>query len=854
MQTKSNFKWKFHRIGGLDQVTLRTAEELRHIGELDPKLWVALSCPSSGLEFDSRTLALIDGDKDGRIRIPEVVEAVEWACGVLHNPEVLVEPAEAMPLSVINTDTEEGGRLYLTARRIMEQLGKKDSEELTAEDAAAAVAGAANQTFNGDGVIPALEEFDADIRAFVEDALAVIGGVEDASGKPGINLEIAGAFMASLRNWKEWKASIREVTASLGEDSAAAWDLIQELREKIDDYYLRCDLASYSPDALPSLNADEQLMASSEQEGGLASVALEELPLARVGIDRPLSVSTGINPAWRGRVERLFSLVKSHLAQGDRMTRAEWAALCETYRPFDAALAARPEPVTVETAIAAASSIDRLGEDRVAGLLDGGTFGRFEALVERDLAVPAATEDIAAVERLVLYYRHLYRLLMNFASFYDFYSLRQDAAFLAGTLYVDGRSCRLCLPVDDVARHSTLAAYSEICLLYCTCRRRKTGESGEPEEEVMHIVGAMTAGDSDLLLEGRNGVFVDNSGQDWDATLVKVIAKPISLRQALWEPYKRLGRMISEQVTKFAGEKQEQLTAGMGKKIGEAGASVASGKPPASGQGFDIGKSVGIFAAVGLALGAIGTAVASIANALFALSWWQFPLVLLGAFLLISGPSVVLAWVKLRKRTLGPLLEASGWAVNGQVPINLGLGSALTSTAELPANASRSYKDPFKRPSRWPWIVLLVTMLLGGGLALLWFTPAYWNTVFESTPLVRKEAMSEAEKGKVEAVETEAAKKAEAARAEAAKADAAVKAEAAKTQAEQAEAAARAELEKAQAAKAEAARLEAEKIAAEKAEALARTEAEKAEAAKKEAAARAQAEKDGAKNNKAQEK
>ena len=60
---------------------------------------------------------------------------------------------------------------------------------------------------------------------------------------------------------------------------------------------------------------------------------------------------------------------------------------------------------------------------------------------------------------------------------------------------------------------------------------------------------------------------------------------------------------------------------------------------------------MGIFAAIGLALGAIGTALASIAAALFSLAWWQFPLLFVGIFLCISGPSMFLAWLKLRRRT-----------------------------------------------------------------------------------------------------------------------------------------------------------------------------------------------------------
>ncbi len=62
--------WSFFRSGGLDQVSLTTSEDLLALDRLDQKLWVALSCPVKGLELDEKTLALIDSDGDGHIRVP----------------------------------------------------------------------------------------------------------------------------------------------------------------------------------------------------------------------------------------------------------------------------------------------------------------------------------------------------------------------------------------------------------------------------------------------------------------------------------------------------------------------------------------------------------------------------------------------------------------------------------------------------------------------------------------------------------------------------------------------------------------------------------------------------------------
>src|SRR6186997_2864729 len=100
--------FKFFRTGGLDQVSLETAEDLLALHELDKKLWVALSCPVKGLEIDEATLALIDADGDGHIHVDEVITAVNWAAAHLKKPAELLTPAAALPLAAINDLIPEG--------------------------------------------------------------------------------------------------------------------------------------------------------------------------------------------------------------------------------------------------------------------------------------------------------------------------------------------------------------------------------------------------------------------------------------------------------------------------------------------------------------------------------------------------------------------------------------------------------------------------------------------------------------------------------------------------------------------------------------------------------------------------
>src|SRR5687768_3124528 len=89
-------QWKFVRIGGVDQVVLRNSGDIIHLEELDQKLWVALACPSKNVEFDTRTLELLDADKDGRIRATEIIQAIRWIKLVFKDPGDLLKGGDSV--------------------------------------------------------------------------------------------------------------------------------------------------------------------------------------------------------------------------------------------------------------------------------------------------------------------------------------------------------------------------------------------------------------------------------------------------------------------------------------------------------------------------------------------------------------------------------------------------------------------------------------------------------------------------------------------------------------------------------------------------------------------------------------
>ena len=501
----AKYKWSFANVGGVTRVRIQSAEDLRHLGELDKKMWTVLSCPVNGLEISADSLSLMDTDGDGKLRLKEVVATSEYLCASLKDPKSLFEQKDTISMDNI------------------------------ADEAVLAIA----KKIAGDKSEIAL----ADVQAAI-DAVAI-----EEQPVPAAPLEA---------------------------------DVIAAYKEKSAEY------AAYF-----------------EQE------KLQKLGLAVIPED-------AVKP---GMTEKKFAEMGAQIA--------EWEAA---------------------KAAAEGANAD---------------------------ALAAAKAEFMPLRKLLLLHRDFYRLLRNFITLEDFYDLNEKtiASFQAGTLIIDQRACHLCIRVNDPAKHDAQAPLSGMYLLYCNCVNQKSGKTAQ-------IVAAMTQGEIKNLSVGKNGIFYDNDGLDYDATVTKIIDNPISIRQAFWTPYRKFAKWIEEKINKSAAEKDAKAFDDMTAK---ADAAKVEGAPDgAQKPAFDIAKFAGIFAAIGMALGMIGTMLVSVAKGWVTLTWWQQILVFCGILLLISGPSMIMAWLKLRRRNLAPVLNANGWAVNADAIISVLFGKTLTEQVSFP--------------------------------------------------------------------------------------------------------------------------------------------------------------------------
>lgn len=694
------YKWNFINVGGSARVRINSGEDIAHLDELDPKMWTVLSCPTTGLEIDDKSLKYMDCDGDGKLRINDVICVSQWITSVLKNKDLILKGADSININEINTEDANGKKLYSSAKRILENLGK-EGDEISLADTADITAIFAKTRFNGDGIITEASSDDADVKATIAAVLATIGGVADRSGAQGVGADQIEAFYKNLNDYVAWNDAV--VEAPYGDKTDAVMVAYNALDAKVKDFFMRSKLAAFSPNSMASLDIQtSRIDAISAENLTTKNEEIAAYPLTHITGKSEIDLNAAINPAW----DKNFNVIKSVAIDSSKqtMTEEEWAAIGEKFAAYQAWLNAKAGVSVESLGLEAVKNF--IAQDKKAVLLD---------LVAQDAALKEESDNIEMVDKFLHIFRDFYKLLKNFVTFNDFYDKDKNlkAIFQCGTLIIDQRACKFCMRVADTAKHSASAAPSGMYLLYCDCTTKS--QAGK-----LQIVAAVTVGDIGALAVGKNGIFYDNNGLEWDAVITKIIDNPINISQSFWSPYRRMATAIENLINKSAADKDAKMMANATANINAAPTKTAEeAKAAAAAPPFDIAKFAGIFAAIGMAVGMIGTALASIFKGLFALKWWQLIMLFVGIVLLISGPAMVMAWLKLRRRNIAPLLNANGWAVNANSKISIPFGETLTEIAKYP---KMKLNDPFAKKGLKPWqkygLTILLIVLVCAGLWL----------------------------------------------------------------------------------------------------------------------------------------
>ncbi len=695
--------WEFQRFGGLDQLVLRSADDLERIDTLDEARWSATSMPIDGLELDAAFLAFLDDDGNGRVRVEEMKAARAWLWERLSGRSHLAEHTDTVFLADIDPTHEGAKVLRALAVRLLSQLDASHRDHITLGEVRSFKTAYASKFPNGDGVVTPDQVADPALAAFVTNVVAVTGGAQDLSGAAGASEADVDAWVERVRAFAAWKSKATDEADAifpLGDATAAADALVAALAPKMSQFFAQCALMALEAGAEARLQATpEQLAALDVSDPAAIAAWMAVAPLARPNAAGLLS-GAGLNAAYAAEVRRVLTEVATPLLGrdvGEGLELADWKAIETRLAPYRAWLASRPMGIADDADIAALVSI-----------ADGPLPAAARALAAQDKEIADELVAFRDLEKLVLYHRGLLQLANNLVSFAALFDREELAVFQDGVLILDGRRMDLCLRVTNKAAHKPIAESSLTFLAYCDLTRQNEGGAGETRT----IVAAVTAGTRGGISVGKRGVFYDRAGLEWDALVTDVIVQPISIWEAMVAPFVRVRDMVSD---RLKGLVESKTADAEGAAAAHAAAPPAPPAAPAGGgnmQTLLIGGSV--------AFAALGSTLAFVIQTLSSIDVGSLMLTLLLVGGALAALSALLGWLKLRRRDLSAILEAGGWALNGRMLMSTWLGARFTERPRLPKGAKVRRIEP---GNTLAWVGIVLAALLVATAVAFWKLP-----------------------------------------------------------------------------------------------------------------------------------
>lgn len=642
----------FFRTARTTQVALTCGADIEHLADLDRTYWAILSRPTY-IEGRADFLACdLDTNGDGRIRMPEVLAAIEWLKPRIASFDRLFLPYEGLVKEDFRDDTPEGKALSDLLAKVapdgtpipLDTLFKQRTKVCGAEPC---YPGKVPFTCGCD---PTVERRILDVAETLWCCNPGISGEEELGRKE---------FEEGVKTVDQGLAWVAAKPKSPYNDDAD-FATFCALQEPIDAYFRACETLRYDP-ASTVLTHDPAL-------------PLDKAPLALPSAEaKGLPLRDGINPEWREELTRVSKWVAA-----DTLTPEAWQRLKADFAPLTAWY---DDPEFLPRRDDFLAFVDSDDKEQIEDLTNPEIRATLLRLIEESEAKVKLSATYDELQRFASLREGLLRFLRNFVNVSDLYPPVADPLFLCGKLFMDGRIASLCFPVANGGEkaHAALAAPARCCLVYCTLERK--------EQTNRTILAVFTAGTVGALTVGKRGLFVDLNGQDWEATVSHVAITTISLWEAFFAPWRKIGEVCSETVQKLIGGRGDTATAvvtaaAVTKTQAAAGtpttaaAPAAKATPPASNA-----SQMASVATLGISLSFLASAAAAIASAVTHAPLWKTGSVVLGIILVVSIPSVILAWIRLRNRDLAPILNASGWAVNRAIGLTPRLGRFFTQRA-----------------------------------------------------------------------------------------------------------------------------------------------------------------------------
>ena len=702
--------FRFQYFGRTLQLKVENAWDLRRVGELDEAHWVATSAPIAAINADPVFLELVDTDHDGRIGCSELRQAISWLFEHLQDYAGTNAGNTALVLAAIRNESAEGRRIAETAIKIVKRLGSTENSRITLDQVRRIKEEEEGRAVSEAGIVlPEAAQGDdaAALRQFLSDILATVGGDSHPSGSKGVSRKYLDEFLTETESFLCWLAKAERVDEEpfspvmpLGEATFSAYSLFSSLRNKIDEYFALCQTL------LLDRRVGEQMLAGSSHleevdfaDPSAVQSLLVRAPLAPPQPDGVLDFDSRINPHYAVQLEDLRKRVLLPLLEGateKELTKQQWGHVKECFRPHEIWIDSKP-----------ACRVEGLGAERLREYLnDSQLVGAARELMDQSKTTAFVLDNVRLLEKVILYQAYLLSFANNFVSFPDLYNPKRRALFEMGTLIMDGRHFNLSIRVHDRSQHANIARASNMLVLYVEVGSKEKGKLYE-------VAVPVTSGSRGILYAGKRGVFHEVDGREMDALVVEIVENPISLWEAVMAPFQRLARAVTGKIEKITGAAEEKLDAAGSEAVIGVQAAFAKKQPASQAPSAPSGQVLGgLLAGGGIALAALGSSAAFIVKTFASLTWQSTLAGILAAVAAVAVPASLVAHLKLRRRDLSAILEASGWAINARMRLTRRQADYFTCVPGYPSGA-RGVRGR-------PWLVwVLLAAAIAGTVALM---------------------------------------------------------------------------------------------------------------------------------------
>ena len=658
----------FRRLGRSLQPVIRTAADLAVAVELDEVHWVSTAAPIEGLHVDDVFLRWVDADGNGRIMCWEMRDAVAWLLDVLTDRAGIDQRSAAIRLADINTRSPVGQNIRAAAQKMLRRRGAGDGDFLTLDQIRRIKQQVQASSVSEAGVVLPEAAEQPEIRQFLTDIIIAVDGMPHPSDHEGVDQETLERFMAESAAHLAWLEQGRPPADGktndvfpLGDQTAAAYEIVRALRHKLDQYFAQCHAVALDAELAGRMGWTAAELDTLDLDD-LAAIdkLLTDAPIARAQATLELAYDSPINPHDEAALEQFRRQVAEPIVgKSATLSAKQWAQIKQVFAAHDAWSAAK---ATTNIAAIDPQALQTYQDERFARAV--------RALIADSEQTAFHLDNIRLVEKLVLYQAGMIDLANNFVAFPDLYDPARRAIFEMGSLVIDGSRFDFAVKVDNRAEHARMAAAGNMFLMYVEVTPHNGGAPFE-------LAAPVTAGNKGNLCVGKRGIFQGRDGREHGARIVHIVENPISLREAMVAPFVRLGRLLTGKIESITTEAEKKLDA-------KATATMSQVSAPAAGPGKSPMATGGMLLGAGVAVAALGSALAYTTEKLTKLHWWEICIGVGGAVFAVLLPTIIVAWMKLRKRDLSAILEASGWAINARMRLTRKMGRAFTRHSRPP--------------------------------------------------------------------------------------------------------------------------------------------------------------------------